>query len=197
MAHHIGHVAAALTQKPYRPRVRGEVGDQAYLPFGIVDAQAVGADYADVTLPRDGHQPVLEFDSLGFAGLRVAGGEDMDHLDPHAPALLHDGWRVRSRNGEDNVIHRSGDVFQAAVDRQPRHLAAPGIDQVDLAGIAALDQGIQIEPPDPDLGQISRDAHHGHGAGMEDVVQGMRCVLVVWRHSCVQAFTSQGSACID
>ena len=69
------------------------------------------------------------------------------------------------------MIHWSRYFRQSAIDGEARHLAASWIDEVDLARKLALHEGVKVDSPDPELGQILGDADYGDGTGMKDVFE--------------------------
>jgi len=65
------------------------------------------------------------------------------------------------------VIHWPWDIRERSVDGVALEFTPFWIDQVDLAGVPASEQRIEIELPHPELGQVGGDADHRYRTRLE------------------------------
>ena len=167
----IGGVAAALADEADRAGFLGIVEAEADLGRRAVEPHAIGAEQAHAAAFGDLHDPVLKRDALRIAGLGKAGAEELHQLDTSVPALLNQVGAVPCRYGADDVINGAVNLSQGAIDLHSLRLAALGIDGVDLAGVAELNERIDVVLIDPPVDRVSGRAHQRDRLGMEDVLQ--------------------------
>ena len=137
---------------------------------GPLDAQAIGADEADVVLARHGHDGFLQGDALG-AHLPEAGRQDDGMADAARAAILEHlghGGRGRGDQGQLGGFRQFAGIAVAvlAVD----HVML-GIDREHHAGEAGFAHVLEQGAGDGVL--LFADAEHGDGTGIEQGVEVM------------------------
>ncbi len=168
--HHEVGVAAALTEEAYGSGISGKIGAEADLAFGIVDAQAVGADHPNAAPAGYLHQLALQLYAVRLARLGKTRGEHVNDLDSLGYAFLHQRRCELGWDGDHHMVHRPRNLRQRAVDGITFQFTSLWIHEVDLAGVSASEQRIEIKLPHPELGQVGGYADHRDRLRVEHVV---------------------------
>jgi len=134
---------------------------------GVYDAQAIGADEADVVLAGNLDQFQFPLQPLA-AGLPEPGADD----DGGRHALLSTlAQRLRHQwvgDDDDRQVHRPGDVQDGGVGLQPQNLLRLGVDRVEGAGESAVLQIRQHRVPQ--FLRVPGCPDDGDGGGTEEEV---------------------------
>ena len=173
-------VAAALGDESHVARFSGEVRAVGHAHLRAVDAHAVGADHADPAAAGHPDQVGLERALVRQAGLGEACGVQVKPFHPLGHTVLDQTGSGVRRDDADNVVHRSGYVPQAPVDLQPADLVTLGVDRIDLARVAPVNQSVEeylsvgIEGNGRGTGSsygTIRGTDNRYGAGIEDGIE--------------------------
>ncbi|CAB4907925.1 unannotated protein [freshwater metagenome] len=175
---------AGLGEEPH-PAAAGHPGRQAGVEpdrgVGVDQPQAVGADHPHARRAGGGDQRPLGRPPLG-AGLAEPAGDDDQALDPLAPAGLDHPGHLGGRDGEDGQVDVVRDVLDRGVRRHPGDVPDGGVDRVDGAGEALVEQ--VPEHRVADLAAVVAGAHDGDRARGEQPADrpGLAALLALVGH---------------
>ena len=164
-----GHAhAAALGRQRHRSLdVVGGAERRAQVGGRVVEAVDVGSHDAHVVLARLRQKLRLH---LLLAHLGEARRDHHRARNALLPHLGHGGGAELGGHREDGHVHLAGDVLDALVALLPEDLVGPGIDRVELAGVAAVDDVLHHRVAD--LPFPVRGADDRHGPGVHDALHG-------------------------
>ena len=142
-----------------RPDVRLHVGY----------SQAVRPADTQPRLPRKGAHFPLQVPPVVQIPLRKAGGYDDSRFGPLGVAFLQHVQHLVVRHHDAHQVRRLRQVADAGVGRQPHNFIVTGVHRVDVHPLPSLQHRVQEAAP---VLHSRRRPHHGHGAGVEHLVNG-------------------------
>ena len=179
-------------------RIRREGGVHSNVVAGVDHAHAVGADDTYAALAGDGQQLALHL-LAGRARLGEA-GRDHDHaVDALLSAFTGGLHRELGRNDDHSQIHRARDVQDGLVGADRLDHVRAGVDRVDRAVEAAIQEVVEHLAADGPALATGADNRHGtgsqhaaHGVHRRDLLAGLEAGLRLGGERC-REFDTDGA----